>query len=289
MPIIRLSSSEINRTAWDECVSQSFNGIIYGYSWYLDAVCDDWEGLVDEDYGMVMPLPVWELGKFRFIKNTPFLPYVSIYSRVAPSTEKINQFISAIPYKNVSLCMLPYNGFSEYSHSSERGYPMVFFDLIMGYEAVDERFHSIFDLSKYRGANDEFSIVRTQGLSEYIAFRALSKFKIKGDEVYLKRLLSHALRFKNAGIYVAFDNKNMPVAMMAVLKSNQRLSVVDAVSLGGASGRKALFFILRQVVRVHAESNLVLNFPSHPFELSPQASPLLTRGVQYKRGLMRLM
>ena len=41
---------------WDHCITQSPNGLIYGYSWYLSAMSDQWEGIVLDDYKAVMPL-----------------------------------------------------------------------------------------------------------------------------------------------------------------------------------------------------------------------------------------
>ncbi|MFA6261375.1 MAG: hypothetical protein WC760_07905 [Bacteroidia bacterium] len=48
--------SEIDKTKWDLCLSQSVNSMIYGYSWYLDIVSPDWEALVFNDYDAVFPL-----------------------------------------------------------------------------------------------------------------------------------------------------------------------------------------------------------------------------------------
>jgi len=61
-----LSRSKINAEAWNRCVSSSPNRIIYGYTWYLDAVTNlpnwRWEGLVLIDssgkYTAVMPIPL---------------------------------------------------------------------------------------------------------------------------------------------------------------------------------------------------------------------------------------
>lgn len=50
--------SEINTEKWDACVSHSTKPLIYGLSWYLNAVTDNqWDGLVWGEYEAVMPLP----------------------------------------------------------------------------------------------------------------------------------------------------------------------------------------------------------------------------------------
>jgi len=47
--IKHLKNSEIDIALWDECISKSFNGLVYAYSFYLDVVCPNWEALVFED------------------------------------------------------------------------------------------------------------------------------------------------------------------------------------------------------------------------------------------------
>lgn len=47
---------EINRQKWDACITNASNGLIYGYSFYLDHMARHWDALVLNDYEAVMPL-----------------------------------------------------------------------------------------------------------------------------------------------------------------------------------------------------------------------------------------
>ena len=49
---------DIDKVRWDEAVNRSSNGNIFNLSWYLDAVCHKWNGLIFGDYDAVMPIPV---------------------------------------------------------------------------------------------------------------------------------------------------------------------------------------------------------------------------------------
>jgi len=51
-------SSKLDRTLWDHCVEADSDGLIYSYSWFLDAIAEEWFGLVVGDYKAVLPLPV---------------------------------------------------------------------------------------------------------------------------------------------------------------------------------------------------------------------------------------
>lgn len=52
-----LNSDKIDKAKWDNCISRAANGLIYGYSFYLDTMSKNWDGLVLNDYEAVMPLP----------------------------------------------------------------------------------------------------------------------------------------------------------------------------------------------------------------------------------------
>ena len=72
MSVKWLRGSDVNKISWDDCITHAFNGSVYGYSWFLDSVCWEWEALVADDYQMVMPLPIRKIVGFRTVVN-PFL------------------------------------------------------------------------------------------------------------------------------------------------------------------------------------------------------------------------
>ncbi len=289
MSVKWLRGSDVNKISWDDCITHAFNGSVYGYSWFLDSVCWEWEALVADDYQMVMPLPIRKIVGFRTVVNPFLLPYVSIYSRVLPSAAIIQQFIGAIPYRQVKLTLLPFNGFPSLPQMQGIPTAMVSFDLIMDYDAVDQRFASLFDMNRYSGWEGHFSIARTQNLGEYLDFRAAVGCSKSEEMLSLKRAIGYSLRFKSAGIYAAFDKVNMPMAMLVMMKTENRLSVVDVAFHGDDCSRSGLFFILRQIIRINAESNFVLQFPGEAFYLSKQSKAFCLNGKQYSRGVLRFM
>src|SRR5438034_5325746 len=51
-----IPEKKIDKEKWDRCITNSENGLIYGYSFYLDHMAKHWDGLVLDDYKAVMPL-----------------------------------------------------------------------------------------------------------------------------------------------------------------------------------------------------------------------------------------
>src|SRR5688500_2956885 len=52
-----IKRADLDVEKWNACVDAAPNGLIYAYTFYLDAMCDNWDALVLNDYEAVMPLP----------------------------------------------------------------------------------------------------------------------------------------------------------------------------------------------------------------------------------------
>jgi Acetyltransferase (GNAT) domain len=55
--ITYLSHAQVDKLKWDTCIDAAANGLVYAYSCYLDAMAQQWDALVLNDYEAVMPLP----------------------------------------------------------------------------------------------------------------------------------------------------------------------------------------------------------------------------------------
>ena len=45
-----LQYNELDKVKWDVCINKASNGLIYGYSFYLDNMAKHWDALVLNDY-----------------------------------------------------------------------------------------------------------------------------------------------------------------------------------------------------------------------------------------------
>jgi hypothetical protein len=92
-----LKHTEIDKSRWDECIHNSPNGLIYAYSWYLDAVCPGWEALTENDYSSVMPLPMGKKYGYTYTYPPPFVQQLGLFSLHTIPEEKTSAFMAAIP------------------------------------------------------------------------------------------------------------------------------------------------------------------------------------------------
>ena len=71
---------EIDKEKWDACINQSLNGRFYVLSWFLDIVSPGWEGLVEDDYVAVFPVPRKRKYGIPYLIQPMHLKFLDIYS-----------------------------------------------------------------------------------------------------------------------------------------------------------------------------------------------------------------
>ncbi len=91
-----LTRSAIDLNKWDRCIKEAPNGLIYHFSWYLDAVCT-WDALVAGDYAYVLPLPWKKKLWVRYIYIPPFVAQTGIISKYTVDGALVKQFLQKIP------------------------------------------------------------------------------------------------------------------------------------------------------------------------------------------------
>lgn len=89
-----IPSKLIDKTLWNQTVASSANGLIYAQSQYLDAVTDQWDGLVINHYEQIMPLPWRMKAGIKYLYTPPFTQQLGL---IGLTTElPINQIIKRI-------------------------------------------------------------------------------------------------------------------------------------------------------------------------------------------------
>ncbi len=100
-----LNASDIDKEKWDRCIDNATNGLIYAYSYYLDAMARNWDALVtfkedltENEYEAVMPL-TWNK---KYTIQYLYQPFLTAELGVFGSRiegDVVVEFVKAIPTK----------------------------------------------------------------------------------------------------------------------------------------------------------------------------------------------
>lgn len=92
-----LRRQDLDSAAWDNCVGNSPTGLLYGQSFFLDAVTDgQWDALVMGDYQAVMPLTWNKKYGFTYLYQPHFVPVLGVFNQ-SRQPASLTDFLTAIP------------------------------------------------------------------------------------------------------------------------------------------------------------------------------------------------
>ncbi|CAL2076364.1 hypothetical protein [Tenacibaculum sp. 190524A02b] len=106
-----IDRKDLDVVKYNDCIANSIQSNIFGFSWYLDIVTDNWKVLVLNDYEAVMPLPIRKKLFIEYVHPPFWLIQLGIYSR---EVEDENEFLIELfdDFKFVELRMNAKNSFS---------------------------------------------------------------------------------------------------------------------------------------------------------------------------------
>jgi len=121
---VYLTNKEIDKVKWDACISGARNGLVYGYSFYLDHMSKNWDALIVNDYEAVMPLTWNKKYQIEYLYQPFFTASLGIFgNRLSGKLVKI--FLENIPtkYKYWDIYLnhgnfFPIQGFEFYTRSN---------------------------------------------------------------------------------------------------------------------------------------------------------------------------
>lgn len=252
--------NEIDHVMWDRCIARSHNGNAFGYSWFLDSVCNEWDALVMGNYNAVFPLPVKRNPLFHNISIPPFLIKTNIYQSKEFNNEITAEFLKRIPffYRNISLRTSNASFVSsDFKISEINSFKL---DLISSYNKIKDAYSSELR-DQLKLCNESKTSFNTGILPNGLVLLAsVTKDLNKKQADNLRRLSAVSLRRKLGEIYGAFNTKNRLFASALFISSHYKTYIVYSVQTKEAKRKNALIGLIDHYIKTHSEKALTLDF-----------------------------
>jgi hypothetical protein len=94
-----IPNKAIDKIKWNDCITQSPNGLIYAFSWYLDTMSKHWDALVLGDYETVLPLTWNKKYGMHYLYQPWFCASLGLFSKKKITGKTVEQFLKAVPDK----------------------------------------------------------------------------------------------------------------------------------------------------------------------------------------------
>lgn len=262
---------EIDDKRWNGCVHFALGAPPYGYTWFLDNVCEDWLGLVVGNYKMVMPVVLGKKYGIQYCYQPFFTQQLGIYSDLPISQQTVEQFFEAIPkeIKFIEMALNESNFAPDLGKTLERHNYLL--DLKPNYETLRKNYSGNV-LRKVKKAKKEGLTINKQLSPETFAefYKNHTAPKIKGfkDKHYysLLRLVYKAIHYNMGFIIGVQDAEQTLLAANFILNHPQRLINLMPASNSAGNSKGAMAFLLDHLIQTNAGQYKYLDFEGSMIE-----------------------
>ncbi len=253
-----IKNKDIDMILWNKCISRAQNGDVFGYSWYLDAVCLEWDALIVGDYQAVFPIPINKIAGIKGMNYPLFFNKSNLYI-----SKDIDSGLSSDFLKNLPLKFFNFNSENQtlvnkiYKFSEKNSYRL---DLISSYRSI-QKLYSEFIKDQLKITKQNKIFYNTGILPNGLVLLAAVTDKLSKKAQSKLRVLSSLSLRKNIGeTYGAFNDKNRLIAAVLFIRSHYKINVIVAYQSGEAKKKRALYGLIDYYIKTHSEKAITLDF-----------------------------
>lgn len=261
-----LPHNDINRSKWDMSIDESFNGLIYAKSWYLDIVAEQWDALVENDYEKIFPLIHRKKWGISYLYQPVFTQQLGLFSKTHQTEKSVLEFIRAIPPK-FRFAEINLNTFNKLTDSSiqTKNWLTHELDLINSYEKIRKNYSTNLKRKIAKAGKAGLTLTKNIKPDDVITlFRSNRGQFISGldDSDYLKlSRLSYSGIYKGVvQTYGVYSPHNDLCAAAIFLQSKKKMIFLFSGLNDQGKETGAMAFLIDAFIREHEHKHLTLDF-----------------------------
>jgi hypothetical protein len=258
-----LDRRSVDDGRWNAVIADSIAETLYPYTWYLDAVAENWSALVLEDYRFIMPV-VWKRKYgIRYIYQPFYTQQLGVFSKEYVDPTIIRQMISLLPRK---FRFATFNFNAQNLVGEEKPFQVedksnYVLDLSHGYETLQKLF------SQNAKRNIKKSLEVKNQVSSNISCEEVVEFKRQNDVIqrkesdyqWLLNLLETVYDKGNGRILGIRDQQNLIAVAYFAFSQTRAIYLVSASNNMGKD-RRSMFRIVDAFIREYAGKKMKLDF-----------------------------
>jgi hypothetical protein len=264
--VVRVLRKDIDEQKWNNCIDNAANGLPYAYTWYLDSVAENWDGVIYNDYEAVMPCPWYKKGLFQILYQPHYCQQGGVFSVNKIIPQLYHDFLLTVK-KKYTLRHIQLNPEAKPLAPIFRLYERT--NLVLPLSTSFSKLKKTFatnhtrNINKAKKANLRFA--EWNELKSFQEFYAknvnLEKEPLSPIHFTLFNTLTQKLTsIGRSTIYVAFDETETPMAAVLLIPHGKRL--IALVNTSSSDGKKvgAAHFLYASLIEKFAESEFLFDF-----------------------------
>ena len=261
-----IQQNDINRSKWDMCIDEAFNGLIYAKSWYLDIVADQWDALVENDYEKVFPLVHRKKWGISYLYQPPFTQQLGLFSKTLLTEESLNEFLRAIPEK-FKFAEINLNTFNKVSNKewTSKDWLTHELDLINSYDHLQKNYSTNLKRNLKKTVNESLTLAKNIKPEEIIALFRENRGKLltnldNEDYVRLSRLTYSGIYKGIISTYGVYDQINTLCAAAIFLQSKKKTIFLFSGLNDFGREAGAMAWLIDSFIKENQHKHLTLDF-----------------------------
>ena len=259
-----LQYKEIDKAKWNACISNAPNGLIYGYSFYLDCMAKQWDALVLNDYEAVIPLTWNKKYGFYYLYQPAFTASLGVFGKNL-TKEIIDDFVSMLPSK-FKLVEISLNSGNIVGDS--RPFSLLRSNYILPLNRSYEQLYKSYRDNHKRNITKAFQfgcrVSKEIAIDEIIQLNKEQLQHVDGtkpeDYPNFKKLYELLKGRKQAEVYGIIDPKNKVLASAVFFFSHNRAYYIMVGNHPDGKTIGASHALIDAFIKDHAGQNLILDF-----------------------------
>jgi hypothetical protein len=260
-----LPSHKIDPLKWNNCVEKSSNSLIYADFFFLTSQCDQWSGLIIDDYKTILPLPWRKKWGIRYLYAPAFIQQLGFFGHLSnlPITEIINSIIEFAKFGDLFfnyqnrelLTKIEYSEKTNYILDLKNSYPKIYsdysHDLIKNLQKSEKHpLKYVYDVTievaiqqfqlQYQNRFPHLNLNTFQGLTTTCLALA------KRNQCIVRSAYS--------------DSTNEVLSIALLLKDNKRLYLLLNTTNKIGRSFAANHYLLDQIIQEFCEEEILLDF-----------------------------
>ncbi|HBH48272.1 MAG TPA: hypothetical protein DDX98_06515 [Bacteroidales bacterium] len=267
--INHITHKNIDKAAYDKCIADAPNRLVYAFSWYLDIVSPNWNALIVNDYEAVMPLPFKSKLGLRHLYQPWFSQQLGVFGKVhdIDSNSLFNLLKKHYLFGHFS--MNASNDF-RFQHAKEKQRLNLLLDLKRSYAQIQQSYSKNHLRNIEKANSAELNLTHDLSVESFITLYQESDLqkKVGWTKKHIKQLQQLILKAEelNKGILIGVEHNNALIAATFVLIDEKRISYLFPITLEKGYALGAQFFLIDALFKEHAPTEKVFDFEGSSVE-----------------------
>jgi len=258
-----IARKDINEKAWNDLVEEKSEGLPYAFTWYLDAVTDDWYAVVFDNYKAVFPFQIKKKWGLKYSLQAFLTQQLGL---MGGNDELLEKALKEIEKKvwHYHLQLNSFNHAKKGVISIRKNFEL---PLNLDYLNLQRQYNTNCKRNIKKVPKEVKIIIDTTFSDGDINFiKSYSKLSLNKDNLLkLRKLLFNAQNEKTLQIAKAYKEKEL-LSLVILIKTKKRIVYLISVSSQEGLKNKAMFKIVDDLIRQYAGTNLLLDFEGSNME-----------------------